>query len=114
MAEKKTLYVLWTNADLITSEKMVFMYTMNAKRFGWWEEIVLVIWGATAKLVAENQRIQALVAEALDLDIHITACKACADQLGVSDILEAQGIVVEYLGIPLTNVLKNDEALLTI
>ena len=43
-----------------------------------------------------------------------TACKACADQLGVSETLEAHGIDVQYLGIPLTNVLKNDEKLITI
>ncbi len=114
MTEKSTLYVLWTNADFVTSEKMVFMYAMNAKRKGWWEEVVLVVWGATANLVAENERIQELIAEALELDIYVTACKACADQLGVSELLEAHGVVVEYLGIPLTNVLKNDEALLTI
>jgi hypothetical protein len=114
MDEKTTLYILWTNDNLITSEKMVFMYGINSKRFGWWENVTLVIWGATAKLAAENERIQELIAEAREHEVYVTACKACADQIGVTEALEAQGIDVEYLGIALTNVLKNDEKLITI
>ncbi len=114
MTEKTTLYILWTNDNIITSEKMVFMYAINSMRYGWWENVTLIIWGATAKLVAENERIQVLIAEARENGVYVTACKACADQLGVSEILEALGIDVEYLGIPLTNVLKNDEKLITV
>jgi hypothetical protein len=114
MTEKTTLYILWTNDNVITAEKMVFMYGINAMRYGWWENVTLIVWGATAKLVAENERIQALIAEAREKGVYVTACKACADQLGVSETLEALGIDVEYLGIPLTDVLKNDEKLITI
>jgi hypothetical protein len=114
LAEKTTLYILWTNDNIITSEKMVFMYANNAKIHGWWENVTLVVWGATAKLVAENEHIQELIAESQEHGIHVTACKACSDQLGVSEILEALGIDVQYLGIALTNVLKNDEKLITI
>jgi sulfur relay (sulfurtransferase) complex TusBCD TusD component (DsrE family) len=35
--------------------------------------------------VSENADIQKKVKEALDAGVHITACKACTDQLGVSD-----------------------------
>jgi hypothetical protein len=114
MAERKTLYILWTNDNIITAEKMVFMYAINAKRYDWWDNVTLVIWGATAKLVAENERIQQLIAEARENKVYVTACKACSDQLGVSEILEAHDIDVQYLGIALTNVLKNDEKLITI
>ncbi len=44
----------------------------------------------------------------------MTACKACADQLGVTDSLEALGIEVIYWGAPLTKLLKENETLLTI
>lgn len=114
MTEKTTLYILWTNDNIITSEKMVFMYAINAKRYGWWENVTLVVWGATAKLVAENERIQELIAEARESKVYVTACKACSDQLGVSEILQAHDIDVQYLGTSLTNVLKNDGKLITI
>jgi hypothetical protein len=112
--EKQTLYVLWTTGDPVTAEKMILMYTTNALKFGWWEEVTLVIWGASAQLVSENEAIQQRLQAAQEAGVYVTACKACADQLGVSEKLEALGVDVQYLGIALTNVLKNDEKLLTI
>jgi hypothetical protein len=50
----------------------------------------------------------------LDAGVHITACKACADQLGVTETLERLDIEVKYWGLPLTEILKNNEYLLTI
>ncbi len=114
MSEKKHLYVLWTDDHPITAEKMVFMYTVNAMKFGWWEEVTLIVWGATAQLVSENADIQQLIRKAQEAGVTVTACKACADQLGVTEDLEALGIDVQYLGIALTNLLKSDEALLTV
>ncbi|MBN1581333.1 MAG: DsrE family protein [Anaerolineae bacterium] len=114
MSEKTHLYVLWTNDNPVTADKMVFMYTINSLKHGWWEKVTLVIWGATAQLASENAQIQQRIKEAQEVGVYITACKACADQLGVSEALEALGVDVQYLGIALTNVLKNEEALLAI
>jgi len=114
MSTKNHLYVLWTNGDPITAEKMVFMYAINALKREWWEKITVIVWGAPAKLVSENADIQRKIKEALETGVHITACKACADQLGVTDTLEKLGIEVIYWGIPLTEVLKENECLLTI
>ena len=112
--EKDHLYVLWTNDNPITAEKMVFMYTINSLVHGWWEKVTLIIWGATPKLVAEDAAIQAMIKEAQQAGVHVTACKACADQLGVTQTLEALKIEVKYWGQPLTELLKNNERLLTI
>ncbi len=114
MNKNKHLYVLWTNDNLITAEKMVFMYTINSLIHGWWENVTLIVWGATAKLVSENADIQEKIKAALKAGVHITACKACADQLGVSDDLEKLGIEVKYWGVPLTEILNDNEKLLTI
>ena len=114
MTEKTHLYVLWTNDNPITSEKMVFMYTINSLLKEWWEEVTLIIWGAPAKLVSEDENIQKMVKKALEAGVHITACKACADQLGVTETLEKLKIEVKYWGAPLTEILKNNEKLLTI
>jgi len=37
------LNILWTNADPITAEKMVFMYSINSLKRGWWKEVTLII-----------------------------------------------------------------------
>lgn len=114
MTEKKHLYVLWTNADPITAENMVFMYTTNALFHGWWEDVTLIIWGAPTQLVVENEHIQVMIKDAKKAGVHISACKACAEQLGVRDKLEKLDIEVKHWGSPLTAILKNDEKLLTI
>ena len=114
MNKKTHLYILWTNGDPITAEKMVFMYAINSLIRGWWQKVTLIIWGAPAKLVSEDINIQKKVKEALDAGVHITACKACADQLGVTESLEKLKIEVIYWGAPLTEILASEERLLTI
>ena len=112
--DKTHLYVLWTNADPVTAEKMVFMYTINSLIHSWWERVTLIIWGAPAKLVSEDANIQKKIKEALEAGVHITACKACADQLGVTETLEKLQIEVKYWGLPLTEIMKNNQPLLSI
>lgn len=110
--DKTHLYVLWTNDNPITAEKMVFMYTTNSLIHGWWENVTLIIWGASVKLVSENSMIQEKIKEAMKAGVHITACKACADQLGATELLEKLQIEVKFWGLPLTDILKNNEQLL--
>ena len=81
---------------------------------GWWKEVTIIVWGASAKLVAEDPGLQQKIKEAMDAGVNITACKACADQLGVTEVLERMKIEVRYWGKPLTEILKRKEALLTI
>lgn len=114
MHDKTKLNILWTNDNLISSEKMVFMYAINSKRKEWWDEVTIIIWGAPAKLVSENKEIQDLIKEAQFEGVHITACKACTDQLDVTEILEGLNIEIKYWGGPLTQILKSEEKLITI
>ncbi|MGO9121875.1 MAG: hypothetical protein ACLQPD_30220 [Desulfomonilaceae bacterium] len=37
------LYILWTNSDPVTADKMVFMYARNGLKKGWWKEVTIVI-----------------------------------------------------------------------
>jgi hypothetical protein len=46
--------------------------------------------------------------------VKVSACRACADQLGVTELLESLGIEVILWGVPLTEVLKGDDKLITI
>ena len=114
MSDNKHLYVLWTNDNPVTAELMVFMYTINAVLNNWWDEVTLIIWGAPVQLVVDNPDIKKKVKEALDAGVHVSACKACAEQLGASNDLKKLGIEVIYWGRPLTEILKNNKNLLTI
>ena len=114
MKEKTVLYILWTNDNPITAEKMVFMYGINSILHRWWDKVTIIVWGATALLVSENTAIQNKVKKAQEKGVRIIACKACADQLGVTESLTKLGIEVEYTGELLTKILKSNEALITI
>lgn len=46
--------------------------------------------------------------------VIVTACKACADQLGVRSELKSLGIEVKYWGTGLTEILKSEDKLLTV
>jgi hypothetical protein len=108
------LYILWTNADPITFEKMVSMYACNSSRHQWWKKVTVIVWGSTTKLTAENRQVQDEIKEMLEAGVFVTACRACADELGVTSILEGLGIDVIYWGEPLTELLKEKATLLTI
>lgn len=111
---KEHLYILWTNDNPVTAEKMVFMYGVNSLKLGWWKKVTIIVWGATAQLVSENSDMQKLIAKALAVGVKVSACKACADQSGVTEVLEKLGIEVIYWGEPLTGILQSGQTLLTI
>jgi len=111
---EKELYILWTSDNEITAEKMVFMYGINALKHKWFDKVTLIIWGASSKLAANNNIIKMCIADALNEGVKVSACKACADQLGATESLEKQGVEVKYWGQPLTNLLLENKKILSI
>ena len=106
------LVVVWTSGDREVALKMVFMYTLNSKRFNWWQDITLVVWGPSAKLLVEDKELQDYLAKIIESGTVVKACKGCADQYGVSEQLEALGIEVKYMG-ELTDYLKEGRHVIT-
>lgn len=114
MEEKDKLFILWTSSEIETFDEMVYMYTLNAKKLGWWKSITLIIWGASAKLSGQDDIVQLKLKELIENGVEVSACKACAEDLGVSKQLEDIGVEVKYWGRPLTKVLKSDAKLISI
>jgi hypothetical protein len=105
--ESSRLLVVWTSGDRDVALKMVFMYVYNAKLNGWWDEVQLLVWGPSSKLLSVDEEVQEYIAKMKDEGVELNACKACADQYGVSDRLTALGFDVKYMGEPLTAMLKD-------
>lgn len=108
------VFILWTNDNLMTSKEMVLMYAKNSLIFDFWKEVTVIIWGATAKLVAENEEIQLIVKECIDQGVKFVACKACAQNVNAQYKLEKLGVDVFYTGTYLTKLIKDKENLITI
>ncbi len=108
------LHILWTSADPVTAEKMVLMYATNSLLQGWWQEVTVILWGAAARVPVDHP----LVAEKMRLAAHagvqFSACRACAEQLGVAEALDALGVEVVYWGPRLTELLRTHAPLLTV
>lgn len=108
------LVLLWTSSDRDVALKMVFMYTYNAKKNAWWDDITLVVWGPSAKLLSEDEELQGYMDKIIKAGVTVKACKGCADQYGVSEKLEELGITVLYIGKELTDYIKEGREILTI
>jgi hypothetical protein len=103
------LLILWTSADREVASHMVFMYGYNGRRWGWWEESTLLVWGPSQPLLLADEELQERLTEMIDAGVHVMACKGCSDRYGISDDLAAIGVDVQYTGELLTNVLKSPE-----
>ena len=112
--DKNSLFILWTGGERITFDEMVYMYAFNSKKHNWWENVTLIIWGASTELVEKDFVIQQKLRELADIGVQITACKACAENLKVSKTFAELDIDVKYWGVPLTEVLKSDAKLITV
>ena len=112
-AKSEGLYVLWSSGDKEVATKMVFMYTLNSKLKGWWNDIALIVWGPSARLLYEDKELQGKITKMRDAGVELMACKACSDLYGVSEDLEALGIDVKYMGEPLTQLLKEGHRIIT-
>lgn len=107
------LAVLWTSGDPEVAKKMVFIYTYNAKKNNWFKEIRLIIWGASTKLLSQDEELQNWIKKFKEMGIKLFACKWCSDNYGVSDLLSQLGINVIYYGKYLTKLIKTDWKILT-
>ncbi len=107
------LVVLWTSGDKEVAEKMVLMYTFNSKRFDWWKDITLVVWGPSQKVLVENKDIQDYVKKIMDQGTAVKACKGCSDMYKISDQLEELGVEVKYMG-EITDYIKEGRHVLSL
>ena len=111
--QKEKLAVLWVSGDRDVAEKSCLMYTHAAKRNGWFDEVVLIVWGSSSRLLAEDEALQEKVRAMCKDGVILEACIACSDQLGVTEELMELGIDVKGMGVPLTTYLKEGYHVLT-
>ncbi len=96
--EKDGLLIVWTSGDRDVALNMVFMYAANARKHGWWDEVTLLVWGPSQKVLTEDQELQDKLAEMVELGVDVAACKACADRYAATEDLESLGVRVFYTG----------------
>ena len=108
------LNILWTTDNKDNVFNMLTMYAINSKRRNWWQQVNVIIWGASAKLAGNDPQVQTEIIEMLHEGITIEACKDCCDRFDISEKLEKLGVTVRYMGQSLTEYIKSGEKILTI
>jgi hypothetical protein len=111
--EKNRLAVVWTSGDGEVAHKMCLMYTHAAKNAKWFDDVTLIVWGPSSRLLAGDKELQAKIKSMIASGVVVQACVVCADMYGVADDLRALGIEVKGMGSPLSNLLKSDWKVLT-
>jgi hypothetical protein len=107
------LAVLWTSGDPDVAHRVAFMYAHNAKKAGWFDEVTLIVWGPSQRLLIGDKDLQKEVKEMQADGVVVEACVACAMSFGIVEELKAIGITVKPMGVPLTNYLKSGWKVLT-
>ena len=112
--EKNQQLILWISGDREVALKMVFMYALNCKKHSWMNNVRLLIWGPSGKLLTEDAELQKYLSELKNAGIELYACKGCADLYGISDKLTELGVTVMYTGKMLADLQKNGWFILSI
>ncbi len=71
MNKPDTLFLLWTSGEVATFDEMVFMYALNAKKRNWWQEVTVIIWGASATLVGNDNLVQLKIKELIEGGVKV-------------------------------------------
>ena len=112
-AAKSKVAVVWTSADSEVAHKVSFMYTHNAKRAKWFDEVTLIIWGPSSRILAGDKKLQEAVKQMMKDGVNVQACVVCADMYGIAGRLREMGIEVKPMGSPLSDMLKSDYKVIT-
>ena len=112
--KKKNLLVLWTSGEKETAMNMALLYSLNSKLKGWWDSVTLLVWGASTRLLSEDEEMQNYLHTLQGAGVEVIACKKCAENLGVVEKLESLGVNVFYTGQYLTEKLQAGEKILSV
>ena len=107
------LLIVWSTEELEVAKKMVLLYSSVILPRNYWDEAHLMIWGASARLLAGNEELQEMVQNIQATGVNTSACVVCSDDYGVTEKLVELGIDVTHTGEFLTEALQSDWKVLT-
>ena len=107
------LLIVWSTEELEVAKKMVLLYSSVILPRNYWDEAHLMIWGASARLLAGNEELQEMVQNIQATGVKTSACVVCSDDYGVTEKLVELGIDVTHTGEFLTEALQSDWKVLT-
>lgn len=111
---QKEAKILWTTDNKETAEHMVLLYAHNAKLKGWMDDVTVLVWGASQKLINEDKQIQEKIKLMIADGVKVVACLKCADNMEIKDGLTACNIDVFYTGEFLSEWIKSGDTIISV
>ncbi len=84
---------------------MVLMYGHAAKKASWFNEVSLIVWGPSTRLLAGDKDLQKKLAAMIADGVILQACIVCADSYSVTETLRGFDIEVKPMGAPLSELI---------
>ncbi|MBC8237817.1 MAG: DsrE family protein [Helicobacteraceae bacterium] len=106
---KNKLLIVWSSGEAEVAKKLVLLYSSVMLERKYWDEATIMIWGPSAKLLAENTDLQEQFKVVRESGVKFNACVVCTDDYGVSDQLRSLGVDLIHTGEMLTEALQNDD-----
>jgi hypothetical protein len=107
------LLIVWSSGEIEVAKKLVLLYGSVILPRGYWDEAHLMVWGPSAKLLAENTQLQEMVSKVIESGVKTSVCVVCSDDYGVTEQLRFLGIEPTHTGELLTQALKSDWKVIT-
>lgn len=102
------LIIIWSTEEIEVARKMVLLYSSVILPRQYWDEAILMIWGPSARLLAQDSELQERVRQIAETGVKLQACVVCTDDYDVSEQLRSLGVELIHTGEVLTHSLQND------
>ena len=111
MASK--VFVVVSSGDPDVALEVGLVYPLNAKKEGWMDEVKVIFFGPSEKLVAYNTQVQERIRELQEAGIEVLACIWCAERMNITEVIEGLGVPVLSVGPIISQMLKDGWASLS-
>jgi len=102
------LLIVWSSGEKEVATKLILLYGSVMLERKYWDEATIMLWGPSAKLLAQDKELQERVKVVQKSGVVFNACVVCADEYGVSDILKSMDIELIHTGEMLTESLQSE------
>jgi len=107
------VFILLSSGDKEVALEAGFVYSLNAAKKEWMDEVKLILFGPSERIAAYDMEVQRGLKELQEAGVGVMACKWCADRMKITGILEEIGIKVVPVGPIISQLLKDGWASLT-
>jgi len=103
------LLIVWSSGEVEVAKKLVLLYGSVMLERKYWDEATIMIWGPSAKILAQNRELQEQMKVVQDSGVKFNACVVCTDDYGVSEALVELGVELIHTGEMLTHALQSED-----